>query len=142
IAHLPDEVQPLLEAAAVCGMEFRAGVLATLLDRDPAWVSKRCEELAKRQLWLRHIDIVELPNGEFDSRFQFLHALYRHVFYERLAPTQRIRLHRQVVTISEASRAAGEAVTPAELASHCERGHQPIAAIRYYTEAAQYAASH
>jgi len=49
----------------------------------------------RRQFWLRHVDIDELPDGSFDTRYAFLHALYRYVFYQRLSVPQRALMHPQ-----------------------------------------------
>ncbi|HEY9183009.1 MAG TPA: transcriptional regulator, partial [Gammaproteobacteria bacterium] len=46
-------------------------------------------------------------------------------------------LHLKVGRALERERAAGVPVSPAELATHFERGHEPMTALRYYAEAAQ-----
>ena len=142
IGRLPADTQALLEAASVCGMDFRAGIVAAMLDRDVSWVSEQCNALVKRQFWLRHVDIVELPNGEFDTRYAFLHAIYQHVFYQRLLLPQRVQLHRRAARTLEAMARTAQAVMPAELASHHERGHQFLQALRYYATAAELAIGH
>ena len=43
----------LLEAASVCGVEFRLATVARVLERDVASVAESCAELARRQRWLR-----------------------------------------------------------------------------------------
>src|SRR5215831_377769 len=142
IGRLPLEVQSLLEAASVCGADFRAGLLASVVERDTEWVNQRCDELARKQFWLHPGEIVELNDGGVDTRYTFLHALYQHVFYERLSTSQRVQLHRRAARVIEAARVAGDVISAAELASHYERGHQPMFAVRYYAEAAEYAAAH
>jgi DNA-binding winged helix-turn-helix (wHTH) protein/tetratricopeptide (TPR) repeat protein len=136
IRRLPEEVQTLLNAASVCGMEFRAALIAELLEREASWVARQCDELARRELWLRPAGIVELPDGGFDSRFAFLHALYQHVCYQRLAASQRVQHHRQVARAMERDRALLD-YPAAELALHYERGHETLAALRTYGEAAK-----
>jgi len=96
----------------------------------------------KRQFWLRHVDIVDLPNGEFDSRYSFLHALYEQVFYQRLLLPERVQLHRRAVKSLEAIEVPAQAATPAELASHHERGYQFLPALQYYARAAELAIAH
>jgi DNA-binding winged helix-turn-helix (wHTH) protein/tetratricopeptide (TPR) repeat protein len=136
IRRLPEDLQLLLDASSVSGMEFRAAPVAELVARDPAWVAQQCDELARQGLWLRSAGIVELPDGSLDSRFAFLHALYQHVCYQRIAASQRVRYHRQLARILEGGRAALD-YAPAELALHFERGHDSLAALRCYGEAAQ-----
>jgi DNA-binding winged helix-turn-helix (wHTH) protein/tetratricopeptide (TPR) repeat protein len=141
-AGLPPEVQAMLEAASVCGTEFRAGIVANMIEREPQWVRERCDDLVRRQIWVRQVSIVELPDGEFDSRYAFLHALYQHVLYERLAMSQRVQHHRRAARALSSGRVIGESLAPAELASHYERGHAIPAALRAYAEAAGLALAH
>jgi predicted ATPase len=49
IGRLPAELQRVLEAASVCGVEFRPDTVADALERDPVWVGERCDELVRRQ---------------------------------------------------------------------------------------------
>jgi DNA-binding winged helix-turn-helix (wHTH) protein/tetratricopeptide (TPR) repeat protein len=142
IGRMSSEMQSMLEAASVCGMEFRAGVVADLLQRDAQWLRERCDDLVRYQSWLRHDDMIELPDGELDSRYSFLHALYQHVFYHRLTASQRAHYHRRIARAIEKRRSSGESVPPAELALHCERGHDLLAAARYYAAAAENALGH
>lgn len=142
INALPPEEQQMLEAASIFGAEFRAGAVAKLLGVDAQAVSSACDSLARRKIWLRHIEIVELPDGELDSRYGFLHALYQHVFYERVPPARCVQLHRLAATWLESLRESGQAAPPAELASHFDRGRQPLAALRCYAEASEIAIAH
>ena len=52
-------------------------------------------------------------------------------------PSVRAQLHRKVGAALERERAAGVPVAAAELAMHFERGREPMAALRYYAEAAE-----
>jgi tetratricopeptide (TPR) repeat protein len=64
------------------------------------------------------------------------------VLYEHTGPLSRSQLHRKVGAALERDRAAGVAVSAAELAMHFERGREPITALRYYAEAAKSALLH
>ncbi len=127
----------MLEAASVCGVDFRAGAVAEMLGRDPMDVSQQCDDLVRRKFWLRHGDMVELQDGGLDTRYVFLHALYQQVFYQRsdgaatsaAPPASREMGGDRCVRL-------GESVAAIELASHYERGHQPLPALKYYAEAA------
>lgn len=136
IGSLDEDVQSLLEAASVIGVEFRASAVARLLKRDIDWVCDRCDELVKRQFWVRLSDIDELPDGGIDPRYAFLHALYKHVFYERMPRPRRVMLHREVLRDLEAVRVTGRQVAATELASHAERAQLFAPALGYYAEAA------
>jgi tetratricopeptide (TPR) repeat protein len=142
ILRLPLETQQMLEAASVCGVDFRAGAVANMLGRDVMEVSQQCDDQVRRKFWLRHGDMVELPDGGLDTRYVFLHALYQQVFYQRLTVPQRVQLHRRAAKWAEAARAAGETIAPIELASHHERGQQSLPALKYYAEAAGGALAH
>src|SRR5262249_48349178 len=63
IGKLPAEEVSMLEAAATIGVEFRAGALAELLGRPLAEIIERCDRLAQRQFWLRHVTAVDLADG-------------------------------------------------------------------------------
>jgi hypothetical protein len=136
IEKLGLEQHALLSAAAVCGVEFRARTVAYSLDRDAAAVDEKCGQLAYEQQWL------VAPRSEdgsdaTDLPYSFRHALVRQLLYERLGPLARAELHVKVGRALERERAAGVPVSPAELATHFERGHEPMTALRYYAEAAQ-----
>lgn len=141
IAKLAKEQRVLLEAAAVCGVEFRVNTVADSLERDAAWVDGACDGLAREQFWL------SAPRAEEGSSasgrpYCFRHALFRQVLYERVAPLARAQLHRKVGAALERERAAGLPVAAAELAMHFERGFERLTALRYYAEAAEAALRH
>jgi DNA-binding winged helix-turn-helix (wHTH) protein/tetratricopeptide (TPR) repeat protein len=139
IGKLPPPVMVLLEAASVCGVEFRAGVVAALCDRSLAEVIETCDRLVQKQFWLRHSSTVDLNDGTLDAVYSFRHAIYRHVFYHRGSDAARVQLHRRAAQVLAAGVAKGVPVAPAELASHHERGREPAAALRAYAQAAQVA---
>jgi len=127
VRQLAPAERALLEAASVCGAEFRLATVASVLERDPASTAQACTELAVQQRWLT----------EVDARYAFRHALYRGVLYKRIAPMARVELHRKVAAGLEDERAHGCAVSAVELASHFELGRQPLPALRYCVEAAE-----
>jgi tetratricopeptide (TPR) repeat protein len=136
IDKLGPEQRTLLSAAAVCGIEFRARTLADTLGRDAASVDTECGELAHDQLWLagpRTADGGDAP----DLPYSFRHALVRQVLYDRTGPLARAEMHGRVGRALERERAAGISVAPAELATHFERGREPLLAMRYFAEAAR-----
>ena len=141
IAKLDDDQRALLSAAAVCGVEFRAGTVSEVLELDATAVGDACDRLARGQLWLaasRAADASDSP----EKPYSFRHALFRQVLYERTAVAMRVQLHRKVGVALERERAAGVAVAAAELAMHFERGRDPMPCLRYYAEAAEDALAH
>jgi DNA-binding winged helix-turn-helix (wHTH) protein/tetratricopeptide (TPR) repeat protein len=134
--RLDDERRSLLSAAAVCGVDFRSDTLARVLQRDASHVTEACDQLVREQRWIT----APGARGAGDLRekpYSFRHALFREVLYDRMAPLTRAELHRKVGAALEDERAAGLAVTAAELAMHFERGRAPMAALRYYAEGAE-----
>jgi DNA-binding winged helix-turn-helix (wHTH) protein/tetratricopeptide (TPR) repeat protein len=127
IRQLAPAERALLEAASVCGAEFRLATVSSVLERDAASIAQACTELAVQQRWLTDVD----------ERYVFRHALYREVLYKRIAPLARVELHRKVAAGLEEERTDGYPVSAVELASHFELGRQPLPALRYYVEAAE-----
>lgn len=141
IARLPGELQDLLEAASVSGVDFRSSTVADAMACDPQQTQERCDELVRQQHWLRHVALDRLPDGSLDARYAFRHAVYRHVFYRRIGAATRAQFHRGVALSLERSRSHGITVAAAELASHFELSHELMPALRYYAEAAENALS-
>ena len=136
IARLSDDQRVLLAAAAVCGVAFRVDTVALTLERDLASLALACDELVRGQVWLvsASVDDADLAPA---AHCTFRHALFRQVLYERIPPSVRRQLHAKVGAALERERAAGAVVAAAELALHCDRGQQPMAALRHYAEAAE-----
>jgi tetratricopeptide (TPR) repeat protein len=122
-------------------VDFRADTLARALERETARVTELCDQLVREQRWITAPGALEA--GELDDKpYSFRHALFREVLYERTAPVKRAELHRKVGAALVEERAAGVAVTAAELAMHFERGLAATAALQYYAEAAEAALLH
>lgn len=136
VDRLDADQRELLAAAAVCGVEFRAGTVARALGRDAASVVLACDALARGQVWIAS------PRGNADAVAQeppyaFRHALFRQVMYERIPAMLRAELHARVGAALEQERAAGAAVAASELATHFDRGRRAGTALRHYADAAQ-----
>ena len=141
IDRLGSEQRSLLAAASVCGVEFRVDTLALALGRDIASVALGCDALVREHVWLAPPRAAE-ESDALEPPYSFRHALFRQVLYDRTAPSARMQLHREVGAALERERAAGVAVAASELAMHFDRGRQPMAALRYYAEAAEAALLH
>jgi DNA-binding winged helix-turn-helix (wHTH) protein/tetratricopeptide (TPR) repeat protein len=137
MSRLPAAQRAALEAASVCGMEFRPLTVAAALEADVATVGDCCEALARQRLWLTALDVGRRPDGSIDARYAFRHALYKRVLYQGVGAATRVQMHRRVALSMERSLASGVAVTAAELASHFELSHEIPMALRYYAEAAE-----
>jgi tetratricopeptide (TPR) repeat protein len=139
--RLTAEERVLLEAASVCGMDFRLNTVAEVLERDIAAVARACAGLARQQRWL--IDVpLDLAGSTRDTRYAFRHALYREVLQKQIDPVGRAELHRKIAVVLEGERAEGADVAAVELASHFELGRELMPALRYSAEAAESALLH
>jgi DNA-binding winged helix-turn-helix (wHTH) protein/tetratricopeptide (TPR) repeat protein len=132
IARLSGETRAILEAASVCGVEFRPATVAEALGHDAAWVASCCEDLVRQQHWLGSATVSARADGALDARYAFRHALYRNVFYQRIGALARAQLHRGVARALEAQ----PGTAPAELALHYERSHETASALKHYARAA------
>jgi predicted ATPase/DNA-binding winged helix-turn-helix (wHTH) protein len=141
VLKLTPERRALLSAAAVCGVDFRIETLARTLERDPVEIADACDQLMREQLWLA-VPVGRDAGDLQEASHGFRHAVFREVLYERLPHSIRAELHRKVGMALERERAAGRAVTASELAMHFDRGRAPMAALRYYAEAAEAALLH
>jgi DNA-binding winged helix-turn-helix (wHTH) protein len=100
IAQLTPEERALLEAASVCGAQFRPDTVARILERDPPSLAETCAELARRQRWLSEVQSGALG----DAGYAFRHELYRKVLYERIGAPARAELRRKVHVVLERER--------------------------------------
>jgi predicted ATPase/DNA-binding winged helix-turn-helix (wHTH) protein len=93
--ELTPRQRSVLEAASVCGTQFRLSTLADVLEGGVALLGGACAELVRRQRWLR-----EAPSGQAgpptDGAFVFRHPVYREVLYKRLDRVARVELHRRL----------------------------------------------
>jgi DNA-binding winged helix-turn-helix (wHTH) protein/tetratricopeptide (TPR) repeat protein len=136
ISRLTSEERAILDAAVVCGLEFRAQTVAAVLERDAADVAASCDALARAQLWLQAVHD-QGPGSTEQPGYRFRHALLRQVLYERIDGITRPQLHRRTAVALERDRAAGVPVALTELAMHCERGGEWMAAAHHYAQAAE-----
>jgi len=141
VEELTPEQRSLLEAASVCGVQFRLSTVTRVLDVDAMTLADACAELARRQRWLK--DLALPPHSPpSESGYLFRHALHREVLYKRLGRLARVELHRKVAAALERDREQGLNVGAAELASHWDLGREPMSALGYYAEAAESALLH
>jgi predicted ATPase len=137
VVRLSPEEQRVLEAASVAGMEFSAAAVATGIEEPTEEVEKRCEEMARREQFLREKEIEEWPDGTVSARYGFLHALYPEVVYTRVAAGRRISLHRRIGEREEAAYGNQAAEIATELAVHFERCRDYRRAVRYLEQVAE-----
>ena len=93
----------LLGAAAVCGIRFRVGTLADVLDQDVLEVSDVCDALVREQGWLVGAHEARPTMDVLGDHYAFRHALHREALLDRTPPPARAQLHRRVALRSNAS---------------------------------------
>jgi predicted ATPase/DNA-binding winged helix-turn-helix (wHTH) protein len=96
IERLSVEEQRALEVASLTGVSFtaHADALTTTLDHDK--FENLCEELSRRQHMVRRTGSLRFPDGTISQCYEFVHALYREVFYRRQAPGRRAKLQLRI----------------------------------------------
>jgi predicted ATPase len=134
--RLPDEARRVIDVASVAGVEFAAAAVAAGAGIRTAQAETVLGELARRERLVRPAGSAAWPDGTVSARFAFLHALYREVAYERLAPATRAELHRAVGEREETGYAERAHEIAAELAMHFDRGREPLRAAAFLRQAA------
>ena len=135
IERAPSDVQQVLDAASIVGVEFSVAEVAAGLQSEIETIELQCERLAQAGQFLRMEGVAEWPDGTLSGRYSFLHAVYREVIAARVGGTRRIHWHRRVAERKEAAygERAGEIAT--ELAVHFEEGRELRRALAYLERA-------
>ncbi|WP_434744056.1 ATP-binding protein [Micromonospora sp. SH-82] len=110
----------VLQAAAVVGVQFWPGPVATALGRSLEWVQRALTRLQRRDL------IHEQPASSMPGQpeYRFRHILVRDVCYQRLPRAERVQRHRRTADWLE-QRADGRQEDLAEvLANHRWTAHE------------------
>ena len=76
LAQVSPEVQDIMEAASVGGIEFSAAAVAAAVDQTVEDVEACCDALARRGQFVRSLGLAEWPDGTVATRYGFLHGLY------------------------------------------------------------------
>jgi hypothetical protein len=136
---LSAQEQSALELASIAGVAFSASVIGAPAQFDSHSMEDLYEELSRRHHIVKWAGTQSLPDGSMTERYEFVHALYRQVLYDRQMPGRRARLHRQIGERLAALYAQRmEEVVP-ELAYHFEQAADWPRAVDYLQQAAQIA---
>jgi len=127
----------LLEVASVAGEVSSAAAVAAGARVALEEVETTLTAMARQHQFLRETAALEWPDGTIAAGFEFLHALYRDVLYQRLPAGRRAELHRQVGAREEAAYGERASEIAAELAMHFEQCGDLQRATRYSEHAAQ-----
>jgi len=137
VNSVPDEAQPALEVASVAGATFSADVIAAAADLFIEAAEDTCDNLARHGRLIRATGFQQFPNGTVSSRYEFVHALYRDVLYERLGAARRARLHLRIGERLEALLSGNVSAVASKLAYHFEQGSDWERATHYLRLAAE-----
>jgi DNA-binding winged helix-turn-helix (wHTH) protein/tetratricopeptide (TPR) repeat protein len=136
LGQLEEDERRALTAGSVAGMEFSAASVAAALQRAPADLEECCDELARRQLFIRSLGAAEWPDGTVASRYRFVHALHRNALYQSVSPVRRREFHQSIAEREEMAYGHRARDIAAELAAHFEQAGADRRAVRYLVEAA------
>ena len=138
--QLLESAQKLLGVASVCGETFNTAAVAAGLQEDVENIDDRCMQLARLGSLISERNLAAWPDGTKSGCFQFQHALYRQVIYERLGQAYQSRLHRRLAERMEAGYSDRASEIAGELALHFEKAQDISRAVHYYQLAAKTAA--
>jgi DNA-binding winged helix-turn-helix (wHTH) protein/tetratricopeptide (TPR) repeat protein len=139
LERLSAEEQNALELASVAGASFSASLLSGAADIEARNLEDLYEELSRRHNIVKWVGTESLPDGSGAERYEFVHALYRQVLYDRQLQGRRARLHRLIGERLATLYAQNiEEVVP-ELAYHFEQAAEWPRAIEYLQRAADIA---
>ena len=119
---LTEDEQQVLEVAGVVGAEFSSAAVAAGSGTPLEAVEEVCGGLVSSGRLIREAGIEEWPDGTFGGRYQFLHALYQNVLYERTLEVRRVQFHRRIGERKAAAYGVRAGEIAVELAVHFERG--------------------
>jgi DNA-binding winged helix-turn-helix (wHTH) protein/predicted ATPase len=134
--RLSAEHQRLLEAASVAGLAWPVAAVAAAVAAEVEQVEAWCEALVRQGQLVPGRALVAWPDGTVGGSYQFRHALYHQVVYDRVPMGRRARLHQRLGLRVEAGYGAQAQEVAAELAMHFERGHDLARAVQYRQQAA------
>ena len=120
VERLSPQEQLTLEAASVHRSVFSAAVTAAVLEVGVESVEDICQKLAQQHHMIRAATPERLPDGTLSQCYEFVHAAYRHVFYNRLTHARRAKLHQRIGETVETIYAGALNEIGAELAGHFE----------------------
>jgi len=96
IERLTSEEQRALEVASVAGARFTAHVVAQAVQQNAEALEELFDKVTHRSRMVRVVGPQELADGSASQVFEFVHAVYREVFYRRQTPARRASLERRM----------------------------------------------
>ena len=130
--RLSETQQRVLESASITGMSFGASISARAASLNPQEFEQTCEDLGRRSCFISRGGMTILPTSELARTYQFNHAVYRQVLYDRQGPVRRARLHLAVgERLEEIYPPDQRGGVSSELAQHFALGNEWERALAY-----------
>jgi DNA-binding winged helix-turn-helix (wHTH) protein len=139
LERLSAQEQSALELASIAGAAFSASTIGSAAQIDSHSLEDLYEELSRRHHIVKWAGTQSFPDGSVAERYEFVHALYRQVLYDRQLPGRRATLHRRIGERLAAMYAKRTAEVAPELAYHFEQAADWPRTIDYLQQAAQIA---
>ena len=143
IEQLDPQCQTLLEVASIASepggiaTQFTLEEVASVLELDELDIEPYLESLARNGHFLHALGATEWSDGSFSCYYEFTHALYQNVLYNRVSAVRKIQLHKQFGLILEGQYSARSIENTNKLAVHFEFGRNYSKAIQYLTKVAE-----
>jgi DNA-binding winged helix-turn-helix (wHTH) protein/tetratricopeptide (TPR) repeat protein len=137
LAQCSPEVQTLLEAASVAGVEFAAAAVAAGLERTEDDIETQCATLAHQGRFLQARGRATWPDGTVTACFGFRHALYQDVVYHSIPAGRQTRWHARMGARLAQGFGAQAGDMAVDVARHCVRGRLLSQAVPYLRQAGE-----
>jgi len=140
IGQLSEPDSQLLVAASVQGHSFDSSVISAALERDPAEVEERLDDLERIYTFVHRRDEYEYPDRTLTTRYRFVHVLYQNALYASLSVSRKIQLSKAVGESLLKAHKGNPAPVAAELGFLFESAREADRASEYFAIAARNAA--
>ncbi len=137
--RLSKERAQMLMAASVVGTEFATSAVAAAVQLEEEEVEEQCEDLVRREEFLRRAGMSEWPDGTRAVKYAFRHALYQELWHERIPLRRAQRFHLRIGERLEQGYRGRTGEVAVELAIHFEEGRDFRKATYYRAQAADVA---
>ncbi|HEY7055201.1 MAG TPA: protein kinase, partial [Vicinamibacterales bacterium] len=130
----------LLAAAAIQGMDFDSGMVASALQLDEEDVEDALERIEREHALVRFQEEAEFRGREVTLRYRFAHHVYHQAFAESVRATRRIALSKSIAERLVARTGSELSEGAADIALLFEAARDHLRAAEYFNRAAQAAA--
>lgn len=143
IEQLDPECQTVLETASIASepggiaVQFTLAEVERAMDIDELDVESCLEMLANNSHFLQALGETEWPDGSLSSCYEFTHALYQNVLYQRISIVRKAQLHCRLGQVLENGYGRLSDEISSKLAVHFEIGRDYHRAVQYLHKTAE-----